>query len=138
MESRISKPLKVSPLKNRHGISARAVSGEAKSFNILTVENWKEELKVIIKDYKEEDIYNIDETGLLFKTCSKKSLMFQSDTAYGSKKFKDRDTLLLTCSWSGEKMKPTLIGKSEKSRALKGADMERIAVHSSAEIFMDD
>ena len=40
------------------------------------MENCKEELEVIIKDYKEEDIYNTDETGLLFKTCSKKSLMF--------------------------------------------------------------
>ena len=88
---------------------------------------------MIIKDYKEEDIYNTDETGLLFKTCSKKPLVFQGDTAYGSNKFKDRVTLLLTCSWSGEKMKPTLIGKSEKPRALKGADMERIPVHYRAQ-----
>ena len=41
----------ISRLKDRHGISAKAVSGEAKSVNVLTVENWKEELKVIIKDY---------------------------------------------------------------------------------------
>ena len=59
--------------------------------------------------------------------------MFQGDTAHGSKKFKDRVTLLLTCSWSGEKMKPTLIGKSEKPRALKGADMKRIPVHYRAQ-----
>ena len=76
----------LSRLKDRHGLSAKAVSGEAKSVNVLTVENW-EEHKVIIKEYKEEDIYNTDETGLLFKTCSKKSLIFQGDTAYGSKKF---------------------------------------------------
>ena len=76
----------LSCLKYRHGISAKVVSGEAKSVNFLTVENWKEELKVIIKDYKEGEIYNTDETGLLFMTCSKKSLMFQGDTAYGSKK----------------------------------------------------
>ena len=36
----------ISRLKDRHGISAKAVSGEAKSVNVLTVENWKEELKV--------------------------------------------------------------------------------------------
>ena len=59
--------------------------------------------------------------------------MFQGDTAHGSKKFKDRVTLLLTCSWSGEKMKPTLIGKFEKPRALKDADMKRIPVHYRAQ-----
>ena len=107
----------LSRLKDRHRISAEAVSGEAKSVNVLIVKNWKEELKVIIKDDKEEDYYNTDETGQLFKTCSKKSLMFQSDTAYGSKKFNDRVTNLLTCSWSEETMKPTLIGKSEKPKA---------------------
>ena len=123
----------LSRLKDRHGISAKAVSGEAKSVNVLTVENWKEELREIIKCYKGEDIYNTDEMGLFFKTCSKKSLMFQGDTAHGSKKFKDRVTLLLTCSWSGEKMKHTLIGKSEKPRALKRADMKRIPVHYRAQ-----
>ena len=86
----------LSRLKDRHGISAKAVSGEAKSVNVLTVEHWKEELKVIIKDHKEEDIYITDETGLLFKTYSKKSLILQGDMAYGSNKFKDRVTLLLT------------------------------------------
>ena len=118
-------------LKDRHGISAKAVSGEAKS--VLTVENWKEELRETINGYKEEDIYTTDEMGLFFKTCSKKSLMFQGDTAHGSKKIKDRVTLLLTCSWSGEKMKPTLIGKSEKPRALKDADMKMIPVHYRAQ-----
>ena len=49
-------------LKDRHGISVKAVSGEAKSVDVLTMENCKEELEVIIKDYKEEDIYNTDET----------------------------------------------------------------------------
>ena len=97
-------------LKDRHGISAKAVSGEAKS--VLTVENWKEELRETINGYKEEDIYTTDEMGLFFKTCSKKSLMFQGDT---------------------EKMKPTLIGKSEKPRALKDADMKMIPVHYRAQ-----
>ena len=58
----------LSRLKDRHGISAKAVSGEAKSVNVLTVENWKEELREIIKGYKEEDISNTDEMGLFFKT----------------------------------------------------------------------
>ncbi|KAI6649923.1 Tigger transposable element-derived protein 6-like [Oopsacas minuta] len=123
----------LSRLKDRHRISAKVVSGEAKGVNLLTVENWKDEFREIIMGYKEEDIYNTDETGLFFKTCSKKSLTFQGDTAHGKKKFKDRVTLLLTCSWSGEKMKPTLIGKSEKPRALKDADMKRIPVHYRAQ-----
>ena len=61
--------------------------------------------------------------------------MFQGDTTHGSKKFEDRVTLLLTCSWSGEKMKPTLIRKIEKPRALKGSDMKRIPVHYRAQKF---
>ena len=73
------------------------------------------------------------------KFKDKKSLMFQGDKAYSSKKFKDRVTLLLTCSWSGAKMKPTLIGKSGKPKASErygyGEDSGPL---SSTEIFMCD
>ena len=98
----------LSRLKDRHEISARAVSGEAKSVNVLIVYNWKEELRETIKGYKEEDIYNTDGIGLFFKTCSKKSLMFQGHTSHGSKRSKDRVPPL----------KLILMGKSENPRAL--------------------
>ena len=35
----------LSRLKDRHRILAKVVPGEARSVNVLTVENWKEELK---------------------------------------------------------------------------------------------
>ncbi|KAI6651286.1 Tigger transposable element-derived protein 6 [Oopsacas minuta] len=53
----------LSRLKDRHGISAKAVSGEAKGVNLLTVENWKEELRGIIKGYKKEDIITLMRLG---------------------------------------------------------------------------
>lgn len=48
--------------KKRHGIRARFQHGEVGS--IPNVEEAMEELRLIAKQYKEEDIYNIDETGL--------------------------------------------------------------------------
>ena len=93
---------------------------------------------MIIKGYKEEDIYNTDETGLLFKTCSKKSLMFQGDTAYGSKKFKDRVTSpYLLMVWRKDEAYP-----DRQEREAEGSEgcgyEEDSGPLSIAEIFMDD
>ena len=51
--------------KARHGICGRAPSGDAAGVKKVFLENWEEEFPRIIWSYKPEDIYNLDETGLL-------------------------------------------------------------------------
>ena len=85
-------------------------------------------LQGIIATYRPEDMYNLDETGLYFRATTTKSLVLPQDTGHGVKQDKSRLTLMLCTSMLGEKEKLLLIWKSEKPRALKGADMSNLPV----------
>ena len=85
-------------------------------------------LPEIIKDYKESDVFNCDETGVFFLQSSNRSLTMPVDDAHGVKQDEQRLTLLLTASWMGEKEKPLMIWKSENPRVLKGADKSKLPV----------
>ncbi|KAK3767490.1 hypothetical protein RRG08_059058 [Elysia crispata] len=51
--------------KRRHGIIFKAVSGEAASVDMSTVETWRGyALKELLQLYKPDDIFNADETGI--------------------------------------------------------------------------
>ena len=115
----------ITGVKARNDIVSRVLSGESKSVNKMVLQNWTGKLPGILQGYRECDVYNTDETGLFFKTCSNKSLLLRGDDAHGAKTSKDRVTLLLTCSWAGEKIKPILIWKSKSPRVLKGANKDR-------------
>ena len=94
----------------------------------MVVQNWEKDLPGIIENYRTDDIYNLDETGLYFRATTKKSLVLPEDTGHGVKHDKSRLTLMVCTSMLGEKEKLLLIWKSEKPRALKGADMSRLPV----------
>ena len=59
----------------------------------------------------------IDETGLFFRMIANGTLAFKHDK--GTKKVKDRITVLVTASMMGEKKTPFIIGKSAKPRCFK-------------------
>ena len=44
-----------------------SIVGESGDVSGETVESWKERLPVILAGYKEEDIWNLDETGCVWK-----------------------------------------------------------------------
>ena len=123
----------LSRVKARHGIKGKILSGEAASVNISVLNDWENELPNIIKGYDEKDVYNCDETGLFYKASTKQSLVLPGDSGHHGKVSKDRVTVLLTTSWAGEKLKPTVIGKSLNPRSLKGADRSRLIVRYEAQ-----
>ena len=123
----------LSKFKSRHGIKAKTISGEAKAVDIHVVQDWKEELPAILRDYEPSDVFNCDETGLFFKTATDRSLVLPGDDGHGHKKFKDRVTVMLCCNMMGEKCKPWVIGKSENPRALKGANRAAMPVRYVAQ-----
>ena len=67
-------------VKARNDIVSRVLSGESKSVNTTVLQNWTGELPGILQGYRECDVYNTDETGLFFKTCSNKSLLLHVGT----------------------------------------------------------
>ncbi|GFW53487.1 tigger transposable element-derived protein 1 [Trichonephila clavipes] len=107
------------------GESATADEGAAKIF--------PEELAKIIEDgdYSADQVFNADETGLYWKKLPNRTYIAKDEkTASGHKASKDRVTLLLCSNASGYRMlKPLLINKSLRSRALKGKDLKQLPVH---------
>ena len=70
----------------------------------------RKKLKIISENYKIEDIFNADETGL-FKALPNKSLVEKSKKNPGLKYFKEGLTVLLCASDNGEKLKPIEMSK---------------------------
>ncbi|GFS93684.1 tigger transposable element-derived protein 1 [Trichonephila clavipes] len=113
------------PVSDNRGECATADEGGAKIF--------PEELAKIIEDgvYSADQVFNADETGLYWKKLPNRTYIAKDEkTASGHKASKDRVTLLLCNNASGDRMlKPLLINKSLRPRALKGKDLKQLPVH---------
>ena len=109
--------------KSRYNLHFKELHGDAGGVDSCASINWFQKLPGFIKDYKDEDIYNLDETGLLYKAQKGKSFVSGSEAAdknlRGQKKCKDRLTVLVGGSMSGEKLPLLVIGKSVKPYCFK-------------------
>lgn len=115
--------------KVRHNIVFAKMSGEAKSVNTETVEEW---LRVkwprLREGYADREIFNADETGLFFRLTPDKTLKFKGEKCIGGKLSKDRITVLVCANMDGtEKRALTVIGKSNKPRCFK--HVKNLPVH---------
>ncbi|ESO00396.1 hypothetical protein HELRODRAFT_175813 [Helobdella robusta] len=61
-----------------------------------------------------ENIFNADETGLYYRSLLQRSLVLKSDKRKGIKTAKEKITVLLACSQTGEKLPPLVIGYISK------------------------
>ena len=109
--------------RRRSGIKHVVMHGESASADKEEAEKFCRKFQEFIKkeEYRPEQIFNCDETGLFWKrmpnrtyiTKDKKSLL-------GHKPMKDRLTVLLGANASGDmKLKPLLVYHSENPRAFK-------------------
>eukprot|EP00794_Sanderia_malayensis_P014665 gene14665-16191_t len=110
--------------KERHNLSQHKVCGESADVAVDTVKSWKERLGSIISGYEMQDIWNLDETGLIYRALPDKSLFAKSKKCKGGKKSKERLTVALMTSATGEKKKPIVIGKYANPRCLKNVHRE--------------
>lgn len=108
--------------KSRHGLAFKKLCGESASVNPETVKTWKEtRLKELLAEYEPQDIFNADETGLMWQMLPDRTLTFKGEICSGGKKAKNRITLLLAANMTGtEKLPLFVIGKSQKPRCFKG------------------
>ena len=108
--------------KERHGISFKKVCGEEKSVDVSSnqMEEWQRTLSVILKEYKPDDIYNADETGLFYRLLPDRTLEFKNVDCHGGKQSKERITALVCANMSGtDKLPMFVLGKSSKPRCFK-------------------
>jgi hypothetical protein len=114
--------------RNRHQIEFRSLHGESESADPSSASEFLSRLGEICDGYRPEDIFNADETALYFKAPPQKSLVEKYKKAKGQKYSKERLTVLLATSATGEKLKPFVIGKSEKPRCFKNIRSENLPV----------
>ena len=112
----------------RHGIHHAVLSGEAAEVREETVTDWSSRLPDICKGYVKEDIFNADETGLFYRTMPSKSMVTKGSNTSNGKLAKERITVLLAASASGEKLKPLVIGKSANPRCFSQFKREQLGV----------
>lgn len=108
--------------KDRNAIVFKRLHGEKKDADEQGADHWIQNvLPEIISAYEENDIYNADETGLYYRAIPDGTLAHKYDKLSGSKKSKDRVTILLCCNMSGtDKREILLIGKSKQPRCFRG------------------
>ena len=72
--------------KKKHSQKKMTISGESGDGSGCTVDSWKERLPEIITGYKVEDIWNLDESGVFWKTLPDKGFGQKVKECKGGKK----------------------------------------------------
>ncbi|GFR71974.1 tigger transposable element-derived protein [Elysia marginata] len=106
--------------KRRHGIVFKAVSGEAASVNMTTVDKWRD---------------SADETGFFFKCPPDKTLDFKRALCTGGKKAKDCLTVLVAVVMSGTE-KTTPLCNRQNCQALMFQQHQATDYHANKKAWM--
>ena len=112
--------------KKRHTLVFGKSCGEAGDVDPTTVDDWKVRLAAAVEGYEERDIFNMDESGLYFKTSGDKTFYVKGQKNEGGKKSKERITASFCANLCGEKEPVLLIGKSARPRAFGRIDINTL------------
>lgn len=114
----------------RHGIRHLSMQGEKLSADATGAAEFREQFISYTQDFgfDRDNIYNADETGLLWKVLPGSTLATKDDKgASGWKLIKDRVTVMVCANASGTHRMPLLmIGKSKNPRCFKGMNVEAL------------
>ncbi|XP_070614807.1 tigger transposable element-derived protein 1-like [Erythrolamprus reginae] len=117
----------------RYGLRSMSLHGETASADTGAAEEYVHgTFKEIIEEgaYLPEQVFNMDETGLLWKRMPLHTfLMKEKAKASGFKAQKDQVTLIMCGNAAGFMIKPGLIYKSRNPRALKNRNKNALPVY---------
>ena len=114
--------------KKRYIIRELKISGESTKVQV-TADFWKECLPEMISGYDEDDIWNMDETGLFWKALPERGFSERGKECNGGKKSQQRITVAFFVTASGMKEKPVVIWKSKNPDCMKKLDKSALPVH---------
>ena len=69
-------------------------------------------LTILLKEFKKEQIFNADKTGLFYKCLPNRTHVFKNETCAGGKMSKEKSSVLVAASMAGEKIPLLVIGKA--------------------------
>ena len=108
--------------KKRHDIKQRTQHGEASSVPAGAEEEMRA-IQTLCGEYKEEDIYNMDETGLFWRQAPSNGLT--TEARPGVKKDKSRISIVCCVNFTGTQRLPLwLVGKAKQPRPLKNVNLK--------------
>ncbi|UYV84506.1 TIGD4 [Cordylochernes scorpioides] len=103
----------------KNTIASLVVSGEINKVSDETVTDWLTKFEEIKNEYKDEDIFNIVETGVFYNLLPDRSLDFKDTKCHGTSKSKEGLTVVLCCNATGSEIsKLWIIGKYKNPRCL--------------------
>ncbi len=100
--------------------------GGAASVDMAVVSDWVGKQATLCAPYRDEDIFNTDETGLYYQLEPNGTMKFKREKCAGGKQSKIRCTVLVTASMTGEKLPLLIIGKSLNPRCLKNINRNNL------------
>ena len=108
----------INRFKKRHGYVYKREHGEGQHNDTEAEANYREQtVQHILTDFNPDDIYNTDETALYPRGLPDRGYAHRQDKLKGSKKAKDKVTVLLTTNMTGtDKRDLLVIGKSKRPR----------------------
>ncbi|XP_052255184.1 tigger transposable element-derived protein 4-like [Dreissena polymorpha] len=112
----------------RHNIVFKTRTGERAEVDPVVVDDWKKRLPTICEGYQPCDIYNMDETGLFYKQSTSATFFKKGETCAGGKMAKERITVGLCASVTGDKLPPIIIGKSKKTRCFGSVTPDKLPI----------
>ncbi|KAK3091960.1 hypothetical protein FSP39_024021 [Pinctada imbricata] len=124
--------------KSRNNIGFKRMHGEKKDADEGAANQWKEStLPTFLRSYHPDDIYNADETGIYFRALPDGTLTFKTDNSGGSKKSKERVTVLVCTNMTGtDKRKLLVIGKSKDPPCFRGVKSLPVTYTNSGNVWM--
>lgn len=106
--------------KKTQSISTMSVAGEEGDVTSMTLESWKERSRELVRGWKAENIWNIDETGCFWKGLAEVGLnKKEGSRCSGGKQSKQRDTWSFFVNAAGGKEDPIVIAQSERPQCFK-------------------
>lgn len=117
--------------KTRFNLKNIKMTGESASADHTTAASFPEKFKQIIaeKDYHHKQVFNCDETGLMWKKMPQRTYIHKTaKRAPGFKAIKDRLTLIFCANAAGHMIKPGLVYRSQNPRALKNKNKDCLPV----------
>ncbi|GAU90782.1 hypothetical protein RvY_03153-1 [Ramazzottius varieornatus] len=109
----------------RYDLGSVVLHGEEASASQDVADSWiSNDIPTIIQSYKNEDIFNCDETGTQYRALPKKTLTKKGQKKKGGKVNKERLSVLFCCSAAGKKLPPLIIGNWTKPRFFTKAKLD--------------
>ena len=100
--------------KKLYNIKRVKICGESGEVSGETVASWKEQLPEIVKNYSNDDIWNLDESGVFWQALPDSGFGQKGNSVMGGSKVKKRITVAFFVSAAGKSK-----WKSENLRCLK-------------------